>query len=148
MIWLLRSSPSNRFLVSFILSLALLGLAVPSITIAHDHGKVRMYKLNKKDQPIRQKWLSNTDKAGCHGTRKTRAVFRFAQVGYDYCILYAKENCAEGFEVPGKWGGKKYKNAEFDIDEPQIRLLRGTEWYLNNSQNTSIKSWFCAYAPD
>ena len=34
-----------------------------------------MYKLNTKSQPIRQKWLKDTDKEGCHASFKTKKVF-------------------------------------------------------------------------
>ena len=124
------------------------GLTMPEPVLSHDHGKVRMYKLNKKGQPVRQKWLKDTDEEGCHSTFKARKVFRFAQVGYAYCILYSGESCAAGSEVSAKWLGEKYKNADFDIDEPQTKLVKGTEWFLSQDQNIEINSWYCEYSQD
>ena len=126
----------------------LVGTAFSYNALGHDHGKLRMYKLNKKDQPIRQKWLSKTNEAGCHNTLKSRAVYRFAQLGFDYCALYAKEDCASGSEVSATWGGKKYKNADVDIKEPQINLQKGTEWFLKPDENVTIRSWSCVYGAD
>ena len=124
------------------------GVTISQPVLSHDHGKVRMYKLNKKGQPVRQKWLKDTDEEGCHSSFKSRKVFRFAQVGYAYCVLYSGKDCAEGSEVPAKWLGDKYKNADFDIDKPQTKLLKGTEWFLSQDQNIKINSWYCEYSQD
>ena len=124
------------------------GVTISQPVLSHDHGKVRMYKLNKKGQPVRQKWLKDTDEEGCHSSFKSRKVFRFAQVGYAYCVLYSGKDCAEGSEVPAKWLGDKYKNANFDIDKPQTKLPKGTEWFLSQDQNIKINSWYCEYSQD
>ena len=126
----------------------LAGLSFSQPVLSHDHGKVRMYKLNKKDQPVRLKWLKDTNEEGCHSLFKTRKIFRFAQVGYSYCVLYSGESCAVGSEVSAKWLGKKYKNATFDVDEPQTKLVKGTEWFLSQDENIKINSWYCEYSQD
>jgi hypothetical protein len=137
-----------RVIVTLTLIVFVAGLSISQPVFSHDHGKIRMYKLNKKGQPIRQKWLKDTDEEGCHSSFKARKVFRFAQVGFRYCVLYSGKNCVVGSEVSATWGGKKYKNAKFDIDEPQTKLVKGTEWFLSQDENMEINSWYCEYSQD
>ncbi len=124
----------------------LAGLSIPQTVFSHDHGKIRMYKLNKKGQPIRLKWMGDSNEAGCQSSFKTKKIFRFAQVGYAYCVLYSGENCAAGSEVSAKWHGRTYKNADFDVDQPQTKLVKGTEWFLSQDKNIEINSWYCEYS--
>ena len=121
---------------------------LPQVALPDHHGKVRMYKLNKKKQMIRQKWLKDVEEPGCHNTFKSRKVHRFTQIGYDYCILYAQDSCQEGSEVLAKWEGRKYKNADFDVDQPQLKIFQGAEWFLDPEKNVTVRSWYCEYGSD
>jgi hypothetical protein len=112
---------------------------------ADDHGKIRMYRLNKKGQAINQLWVKKPKPEKCVNAIRNRKVFRFSQVGFSYCQIFSQKNCAQDSEVPAKWGGKKYRVADIDIEQPQIRLLRGTEWLLSPDTNMSIRSWYCSY---
>jgi len=79
--------------------------------------------------------------------KKARDVYRFAQNGFAYCGLYSSEDCRKGSEILAKWRGKKYRVAEavLDVAQPQIKLLRGSEWFLALEKNTTVRSWFCSY---
>ncbi len=113
--------------------------------LADDHGKVRIYKLNKKQQLLRQRRMEKSGVAGCHGLSRPGQVHRFAQSGYAYCALFAENNCRQGTEITAKWHGKKYRSANVDLTRPQVRLLPGSQWILAPYRNTAIQSWFCRY---
>ena len=134
-----------RVVYPILLGATILTFPMPDLALADSHGKVRMYKLNKKGQLLKQRWLKDEEVAGCHDTFKARNVHRFAQVGYAYCQLFSTEGCQAGSEVTAKWGGERYKSADFDLDEPQVNLPKGTEWFLHESENVQIKSWACYY---
>lgn len=134
----------SRCFLLLLLSTMAIGMPQPGFT--DEHGKLRMYKLNSKGQPVRQKWLKDTEEEGCHTSFRSREVYRFAQLGFEFCTLYSQDDCAAGSEVPATWGGRKYVKADFDIEQPQNRLLEGTEWYLHPEENIEISSWYCEYA--
>jgi hypothetical protein len=139
----------GRHYKSGIICLLFLAIStVPFDAISHDHGKIRIYKLNKKGQLARQKWLKDVDQAGCHNTFKSRQVHRFSQIGYKYCTIYSEENCNGGSELSATWQGKKLKKANFEMDVPQTQLIPGSDWFLHIDGNLTIKSWFCAYDPN
>ena len=127
--------------------LAAVLLVAVSITpaIADNHGKVRMYKLNKKGQLLKQRWLRNTEQSGCHNTLKKSEVHRFAQVGFTYCQLFSAKNCAGESVLAVTWGGGEYRTATVDLDQPQEQIVQGTQWYLDPEQNVVVNSWSCAY---
>lgn len=108
-------------------------------------GSVRAYKLNSKNQLIRQSWTKNSDEAGCHDLWRARQVHRFAQVGFAWCTIYAGDDCAAGSELAATWVGGKYRQAEIAEGEPQIKILPGSNWYLSDSENVEVGSWYCEY---
>lgn len=123
-----------------------ISLVFSAITGADHHGNVRIYKLNSKDQFVKQKWLKDREKPGCHDLRRTRKANRFAQTGFAWCTVYSGDACEAGTELPAMWGGKKYRTADIDISQPQIKLIKGSEWYLNSEKkNIRIGSWRCEY---
>ena len=121
-----------------------LGVPSPPV-VADNHASMRMYKLNSKGQLNRVRWLKNVGEAGCHGGDRAREVSKFAQIGFLYCTLYADPDCREGSELTAMWDGEDYKRAEIDVSQPQVRLLRGTEWVLDPNENVELKSWYCEY---
>ena len=112
---------------------------------ADNHATMRMYKLNNKGQLNRVRWLKDVDEEGCRGSSRAREVSKFAQIGFSYCTLYSEADCQAGSEVTAMWDGDEYRRAEIDESQPQVRLLRGTEWVLNPQENVEIKSWYCEY---
>jgi hypothetical protein len=139
----------NRYCRFGVIGLSFLAICAISFeAFSHDHGKVRIYKLNNKGQLLRQDWLDDVDEAGCHNTFKSRKAHRFSQIGYEYCTVYAEEDCKNGSELPATWKGKKLKRANFEMDEPQIQLIQGSDWFLHNDKNLIIRSWSCAYDPN
>ena len=122
-----------------------ISLIFSAAAVADHHGNVRIYKLNSKDQFIKQKWLKDKERPGCHDLRRTRKANRFAQTGFAWCTVYSGDACEAGTELPAMWGGKKYRTADIDISQPQIKLLKGSEWYLNPDKNIRIGSWRCEY---
>ena len=137
----LKLSPVIGFFLT-ILSVSL--MSVPAVQ-ADDHGSIRLYKLNKKGQPVKQNWVGKQGLAGCQNLRLKREVFRVAQIGYEYCVVYSKKDCESGSEVQAMWDGKRYRVADIDIKQPQTKLLRGSKWVLNPDQNVIIRSWQCEY---
>lgn len=115
------------------------------VAYGDDHGKIRMYKLNNKGQALNQLWVKKPKPDQCVNAIRNRKVFRFSQVGFAYCQVFSKKDCEEGSEVRAKWGGKKYRVADIDISQPQIKLLRGTEWILSPDTNLVVRSWYCSY---
>ena len=112
---------------------------------ADDHGSVRIYKLNSKDQLVKQRWIKNRHLSGCRDLRRSRKAYRFAQTGFAWCTVYADGDCAEGSEIAAMWRGKNYRTADIDINKPQTKMLPGSEWYLDEDSNIKIGSWFCSY---
>ncbi|MGI9318214.1 MAG: hypothetical protein ACR2QW_12865 [bacterium] len=112
---------------------------------ADHHGSVRIYKLNKKDQLIKSRWVKHSDKPGCHDLRGTKKAHRVAQVGYAWCTIYSGDSCEPGTELSAMWRGKKYRTADIDVTKPQVRLLQGSDWFLDQSSNIKIGSWACEY---
>ena len=115
------------------------------MVFADNHAKVRMYKTNTKGQHFLQRWVKHEEDSGCHSSSRDRKVNRFSQTGYNFCQLYSKEGCLPGSEVPAMWGGKRYRVADIDIKQPQIKLLQGTKWMLAADDNALIRSWYCEY---
>ncbi|MBX2869421.1 MAG: hypothetical protein KTR18_12135 [Acidiferrobacterales bacterium] len=116
------------------------------IAFADHHGNVRIYKLNSKDQFVKQRWLKDRERPGCHDLRRSRKAIRFAQTGFAWCTVYSGDDCQAGSELPALWGGKNYRTADIDISQPQVKLLQGSEWYLHPDKNIRIGSWRCEYA--
>jgi hypothetical protein len=122
---------------------ALLTKTIPAI--ADNHGSVRMYKLNSKDQLIKRRWVKKSDLPGCHDLRGKKKAHRFAQVGFSWCTVYAAGDCLAGSEIAAMWRGNSYRTADIDISQPQLKLLPGANWYLHESENIQIGSWTCEY---
>ena len=118
---------------------------IAGIAAADHHGNVRFYKLNSKDQYVKQRWLKDREKPGCRDLKRSRKVNRFAQTGFAWCTVYSGDACAAGSELPVMWGGKHYRTADIDITQPQNKLLPGSEWYLHPDENIKIGSWYCEY---
>ena len=112
---------------------------------ADSHGEIRLYKLNKKGQLVKQRWLGDAENQVCQNTKKSRKVHRISQIGFDYCQFYSAENCNSDSVLAAMWAGKRYKSKDIDIKKPQEKLYKGSEWYLHFEQNVEIKSWICSY---
>jgi len=132
--------------------MAVVGIAVclflsgmPEIVFADSHGKIRMYKVSSKGQYNLLRWIKDAEVEGCNSSSRDRDVHRFSQSGYNFCQLYSEEDCLPGSEVTAKWGGTRYRVADIDISQPQIKLLRGTKWMLAVDKNVTIQSWYCEY---
>ena len=120
-------------------------LIVNSSGYADDHGKVRIYKLNKKDQLVRLRRIKMEAGSVCNNQKKNQKAHRFALIGFKSCTVYDNKNCRSGDEVSALWGGGKYRSADIDISQPQTLLLEGTEWYFSSQENVTIRSWSCSY---
>ncbi len=118
---------------------------MPTPSLGEHHGSVRVYKLNSKGQFVRQRWIKDDEVEGCHDLRRTRKVNRFAQVGFAWCTVYSGDDCEAGSEIPAMWRGDRYRSADIDVSQPQIRILPGAEWYLHADANVKMGSWACSY---
>lgn len=97
---------------------------------------IRFYKLNKQKQQnrllIRESRLSKT---GCHNFATTPTIYRLTQIGFEYCVIYAKKDCPAGTEIMGSWKDKKR----------DIKLTQGGTWFFNqhSPRGEKAKSWYC-----
>ena len=143
-----RELVTRHIIRFFRLSSLVFILAVPGwagIAVAHDHGKIRIYNLNSKGQEVKQRMVSNPENGECYTSPVAREISRFAQIGYDRCRLYSKDECEAGSEITAMWGERKYRVADIDITQPQTDLLRGTQWVVSQEENIKIRSWYCEY---
>ena len=152
-----RLAAGRRILAGLVLGLVLgLGLGVASGFVqapqgliqsvhAAEEGSFRVYRLNSKDQLIRNRWSRKRAEAGCHDLRGTKKAYRVAQVGFAWCTIYAGDKCEAGTELGAKWRGGKYRRAEFDPEEPQQKILPGANWYLSEGENVQVGSWRCEH---
>jgi len=132
--------------VRFVLFILIAALSATSFPLVADqHGSVRMYKLNSKDQMVNRRWVKKSEQPGCHDLRGRKKAHRFAQVGFSWCTVYSEGDCLAGSEIKAMWHGEKYRTADIDISAPQIKLLPGSNWYLDESENILVGSWFCEY---
>ena len=109
-------------------------------------GLFRIHRLNSKKQLIRQRFTRNSERPGCHDLRRNRNAYRVAQIGFAWCTVYAGDQCEPGTELPAIWRGAKYRLADIEEGEPQIKILPGSNWYLAENENVLINSWRCEYA--
>ena len=117
-----------RNLLSVLLVVAFLGsVGFSTFVNADQHGSVRMYKLNSKNQLNKQRWVKKSHQEGCHSLSRKKKAHRFAQVGFAWCTVYSKKQCKAGSELQARWEGGKYRNADIDADAPQTQLLKGVK---------------------
>ena len=110
---------------------------------ADNHGKVRIYEVNKKGQMNKRRWMGKPENQVCHNSSKPRLAHRFSQIGYDFCLFFSEENCSEESVVTAMWNGKRYKSKDIDVKQPQEKIYQGSQWYFHPSENIEIKSWVC-----
>jgi len=102
---------------------------------------IRFYKVNDKGQQSEIMLIRKRDKPGCHNLRRSRTIFRVAQVGFVYCSVYAAKNCAEGSELTMHWKGRVKKNSA--RAQPAERLLPGAMWFFDDNASLKLRSWKC-----
>jgi hypothetical protein len=129
--------------IRYLLGVLFLSWVIPCP--ADHHGSVRIYKLNSKNQLVKNRWVKREHKPGCHDLRGRKKAHRFAQTGFDWCTIYRGDKCEPGTELGAMWRGKKYRTADIDVSQPQIQLLPGSDWYLDQSRNIEMGSWACEY---
>ncbi len=97
---------------------------------------IRFYKLNKKEQQNRVLMNNKTAKlTGCHNFLTKARVYRITQIGFEYCSLYQKKNCADDSIVNGLWKEK----------DSASKLTQGGQWLFHQEhpRGIKIKSWKC-----
>lgn len=95
----------------------------------------RIYRANKSLQ-IDQVPAFNEDEPGCHNMLLGLTVYRVAQIGYEYCTVYAEKDCQEGTEVPVSWK---------EEEAPVKQFTQGDRWFLESDdpQGHKMGSWYC-----
>lgn len=114
---------------------ACLGLVLLAANAALQAADFRVYRANKQLQLDRIPTM-NADEPGCHNMLLGLTVYRVAQIGYEYCTVYAEKNCEEGAEVPVSWK---------EEDEPVKKFTQGDRWFLvsDDPQGHKMGSWYC-----
>ena len=124
---------------------ALCGLSLSWPVLSEPDGAARMYKINKKKQERRINLKEAGRQKGCHNLRFGKKVHRFAQAGFEWCSIYAEEDCAADSLIPAMWEGRRYRRVEFDESEAQAKMYPGTDWIVQ-SEGERIQSWYCEAA--
>ena len=134
-------------LVVFWCAAVLISVAVTSEVTADHHGKIRIHKLNKKGQVVQARWSKRLTVKQCENLKKTREIFRFGQIGYEYCSLFSAKDCQQESLVLAMWGEGNYrvKGVQLDTSLPQPKLYRGSKWIIGRGGNITIQSIYCDY---
>lgn len=95
----------------------------------------RIYRVNDEMQLDRIPAF-NEDEPGCHNLLLRFTVYRVAQIGYQYCTVYAEKDCKAGSELQVAW---KEKQA------PVTQFTQGDRWFLVSDDRHGHKmgSWYC-----
>lgn len=114
---------------------ALAGIVLLASAAATWAADFRIYRANKSLQ-IDQVPAFNEDEPGCHNMLLGLTVYRVAQIGYEYCTVYAEKDCQEGTEVPVSWK---------EEEAPVKQFTQGDRWFLvsDDPQGHEMGSWYC-----
>lgn len=114
---------------------ALAGIVLLASAAAGWAADFRIYRANKSLQ-IDKVPAFNEDEPGCHNMLLGLTVYRVAQIGYEYCTVYAEKDCQEGTEVPVSWK---------EEEAPVKQFTQGDRWFLvsDDPQGHEMGSWYC-----
>ncbi|MBS1270617.1 MAG: hypothetical protein MAG794_01575 [Gammaproteobacteria bacterium] len=114
---------------------ACLGLILYATCASSWAADFRIYRVNDIMHQDRILAL-NEDEPGCHNLLLRVTVHRVAQIGFEYCTVYAEKDCAAGSEIPVTWKHKKAPVAQF---------TQGARWFLvsDDPQGKKMGSWHC-----
>ena len=104
--------------------------------------KIRMYEVNSKLQQRSIILGGAAEKAGCHDLAWGKRVYRFVQIGYEWCSLHTEEGCTADSNVTAYWQDGKYRKYNIDGSKPQPKLYPGTKWIVDSAA-ADIQSWYC-----
>ncbi len=104
--------------------------------------KIRMYEMNSKLQQRSIIIGGAAEKAGCHDLLWGKRIYRFVQIGYQWCSLYTQEGCAANSIVTAYWQDGDYRKYNIDGTKPQKKLYPGTKWIVDAAA-ADIQSWYC-----
>jgi len=94
----------------------------------------RVYSANSLKQQRQILVPSNAARPGCHNLLITREVYRVAQVGFGYCVIYSQKDCKAGTEINVSWQNKK---------DPTSVITQGARWFLPGELGSDMASWKC-----
>ena len=106
----------------------------------HREAEIRFYSINKQQQQRELALVPGASEAGCHNLPLTRAVYRVAQVGFDFCQIYAKKDCQPGSEYRLHWSATTQNP---DKTGPTTRITPGAKWLFFVAGETKVSSWSC-----
>lgn len=104
--------------------------------------KVRIYEINKKEQQRQIVIGSAVENPGCHNLLWGKKVYRFAQFGFAWCSLYAKDDCAPDSIVPAVWSSGNYHKYNIKAGTLQEKLYPGEKWLIQ-ADGKAVQSWYC-----
>ena len=112
-----------------------LGLALIAVSVPLEAANFRIYRANKHLQQDRV-IATNEDEPGCHNLLLSLKIYRVAQIGYEYCTVYADRDCEAGSEVSVSWKQE---------DAPVTRFTQGDRWFLagGDRRGHDMGSWYC-----
>jgi len=88
--------------------------------------------------------VKNDDEPGCHTVNSRRKASRVAVMGFEFCELFAKPECAGDSQLQPLWA----KKADRLIDRAENgRMTQGTRWVLDGGDNNvPFRSFRCQMA--
>ena len=108
-------------------------------------AEIRFYSINEQQQQRELVLVPGAGQAGCHNLPLTRAVYRVAQMGFNFCEIYAKKDCQPGSEHNLRW-----PTATQDPDKtgPTTRITPGAKWLFATTNSAKVGSWSCRLNPE
>lgn len=116
------------------ISLFIIGAGTLFLSSGAVAADFRLYTANKYLQQRQVALVRNTDEPGCHNLLTKRRIYRVAQIGFEFCTIYAEKDCAQGTEIAVSWKNKK---------DPTTTFTRGARWFLPGERGTKMGSWKC-----
>ena len=103
-------------------------------------ANIRFYSINEKNQQRELLLVPGAGQSGCHNLPLTRAIYRVAQIGFEFCEVFAEKNCTSGSEYRLRWSDT---TKDLDKMEPSKRITPGAKWLFADSGKTKVSSWSC-----
>lgn len=102
---------------------------------------ILFYRINSLGQQTKLTLVPNSHEPGCHNLLKTSRVHRVQMYGFDYCEVYAEDDCKADTVMPAQWMSKRNKDPE--KQEALTKLTKGGRWVLDPGANARVSSWQC-----
>ena len=108
-------------------------------------AEIRFYRLNEQQQQRELLLVPGSSQAGCHNLPLARVVYRVAQVGFEFCEIFEKSDCAPGTEHYLRWSAT---TKDASKNQSTIRVTPGAKWLFAETDEVKVGSWSCQLSPE